>query len=291
MIDYHKLKNWQFEDVQHNYSTDFSMLYALSVGVGSDPDDERQLQFVNDVASSTPLALPSLSTVVGFPGTWMRDPGTGIDVLKIVHGEELIVLHEPMSAAANMMARHRVTRIVDKGEGRGATVTYEKELFETGSGNKIATITHTTFCRGNGGFSALNGVTDISPPAPPKVPEGPPDLIFDLKTMPQQALLYRLLADRNPLHSDPATAKKAGFDKPILHGLCTYGVATYALLASCCDHDPARLKTMFTRFSNPVMPGETIRMEMYRKPDGVAFRARVLDRNVVALDSGFATFT
>lgn len=290
MIDYHKLKNWKFEDVKHDYSADFSMLYALSVGVGADPGDERQLQFVNDVKAGMPLALPSLSTVVGFPGTWMRDPGTGIDVLKMVHGEELIVLHEAMPASANMVARHRVTRIVDKGEGRGATVTYDKDLFEIGSGKKIATITHTTFCRGNGGFSAVDGVTDSSPPAPPKVPDGPPDLIFDVKTLPQQALLYRLLADRNPLHSDPETAKRAGFDKPILHGLCTYGVATYALLASCCEHDPARLKTMFTRFSSPVMPGETIRMEMYRKPDGVAFRARVPERNVVALDSGFATF-
>jgi acyl dehydratase len=290
MIDYRKLKDWQFEDVHHNYPADFSMLYALSVGVGVDPADERQLQFVNDVTAGTPLALPSLSTVVGFPGTWMRDPATGIDVLKLVHGEELIVLHEPMPASAAMVARHRVTRVVDKGEGRGATVTYDKDLFDTGSGKKIATITHTSFCRGDGGFSARDGMTDSSPPALRRVPDGPPDLIFELRTLPQQALLYRLLADRNPLHSDPATARKAGFDKPILHGLCTYGVATYALLASCCEHDPARLKTMFTRFSAPVMPGETIRMEMYRQPDGVAFRARVLERNVVALDSGFATF-
>ena len=288
MINYRKLMGWTFEDIEHSYTSDFSMLYALSVGVGADPLDERQLRFVNDVVDGTPLALPTLCTVVGFPGTWMRHPDTGIDVLKIVHGEEHIALHAPMPASGRVIARHRVTRIVDKGEGRGATVTYEKELFDAESKQKFATVTHTTFCRGNGGFSAHDGLTDTPAAPPPKVPDGPPDHSFDVATLPQQALLYRLLADRNPLHSEPAVARAAGFDKPILHGLCTYGIAGYAVVASCCDHDPSRLKSLFTRFTAPVMPGETVRMEIYRRPGGVAFRARVLERNTVVLDAGFA---
>ncbi|QHE88760.1 3-alpha,7-alpha,12-alpha-trihydroxy-5-beta-cholest-24-enoyl-CoA hydratase [Hydrogenophaga sp. BPS33] len=282
--------DWKFEDIEHHYTSDFSMLYALSIGVGADPLDERQLRFVNDVEEGTPLAMPTLSTVIGFPGTWMRHPDTGIDVLKMVHGEEHIALHAPMPAAGRVIARHRVTRIVDKGEGRGATVTYEKLLFDAQTQAKLATVTHTTFCRGNGGFSAHDGLTDTPAAPPAKVPDGPPDQIFDVATLAQQALLYRLLADRNPLHSVPAVARAAGFEKPILHGLCTYGIAGYALVAAYGDYDPSRLKTLFTRFTAPVMPGETVRMEMYRQATGVAFRARVLERNTVVLDSGYAEF-
>lgn len=288
MINYHRLKNWVFEDVEQTYTSDFTMLYALGVGVGADPCDEHALRFVNDTVAGTPLALPTLSTVVGFPGTWMRDPGTGIDVLKIVHGEEHIELHAPMPAAATVRARHRVTRVVDKGEGRGATVTYEKDLIDLASGQHFATVTHTTFCRGDGGFSARDGLTDQPPPAPPQVPKGPCDVSVDIKTLPQQALLYRLLADRNPLHSEPGVARAAGFDRPILHGLCTYGIAGYALVAACCDFDPARLKSLFTRFSAPVIPGETVRVEIYRRPGGAAFRARVVERDVVVLEAGQA---
>jgi acyl dehydratase len=291
MIDYRKLKNWAFEEVHQTYDQDFTMLYALGLGIGSDPVDEHALRFVNDTMSGTPLALPTLCTVVGFPGSWMRHPETGIDALRMVHGEELIEMHAPMPASASMVARHRVTRIVDKGPGRGATVTYEKDLFESATRLRIATVTHTTFCRGDGGFSATDGVCDVSPPPPRKPPDGPPDKTLDHRTMPQQALIYRLLADRNPLHSDPGVARAAGFERPILHGLCTYGIAAYALVSSWCSGHPAGLKSLFCRFSAPVLPGETVRTEMYRCEDGIAFRARVLERDVIALDYGFARIT
>lgn len=288
MIDYHHLKNRTFADVEHRYGTDFTISYALALGIGFDPMDEDDLRYVNDVVAGTPVALPTMSTVVGFPGTWMGEPDTGIDVLRIVHGEELITMHEPMPAAATLVARHRVVRVVDKGEGRGAVVTYDKELLEPSSGRRIATITHTTFARGDGGFSAKDGVTDTSPPPPAKVPTGTPDKVFELRTLPQQALLYRLCADRNPLHSTPSVARAAGFERPILHGLCSYGVAAFAILKHWGGSDPARMKSLFSRFSAPVIPGETLRVEMYRQGDGIGFRVRVLERDVVALDYGFA---
>ncbi|HTO51142.1 MAG TPA: MaoC/PaaZ C-terminal domain-containing protein [Burkholderiales bacterium] len=288
MLDYAKLKDWTFPEIEHRYTADDAMFYALAVGLGADPVDERQLAFVNDTAPGTPLTLPTMAVILGFPGSWMLDPRTGIDFSMIVHGEELIVLHRPLPAAGTVVSRHRVTRVVDKGAGKGATVTYDKELFDRASGDKLATVTHTTFCRGDGGFSARDGLTDASPPPAPKVPERAPDLVYELHTLPQQALLYRLCADRNPLHSEPAVARKAGFDRPILHGLGTYGVAGHALLATCCSYDPARLKRLFARFSAPVFPGETIRLEMYRDGGEIAFRARAKERDKVVLDYGRA---
>ena len=288
MIVYQTLKNWQFRKIEHRYTAEDSMFYALAVGLGGDPVDERQLAFVNDTIPGTPLALPTMAVVLGYPGSWMTDARTGIDYSMVVHGEESVVLHKPLPASGTVASQHRVTRVVDKGAGKGATVTYDKELFDKATGEKLATVTHTTFCRGDGGFSARDGVSDPSAASPPQVPQRDPDLACELRTLPQQALLYRLCADRNPLHSEPAAARKAGFERPILHGLGTYGVAGHALLATLCDYDPRRLKSLFARFSAPVFPGETIRLEMYREATGIAFRARVKERDRVVLDYGRA---
>lgn len=288
MIDPVALKAWPFADIVHRYTADDAMRYALALGVGSDPTDARQLQFVNDTATGAPLALPTLAVVLGFPGSWMQDPASGIDFTQIVHGEEKVVWHRPLPAAGTVVARHRVTRIVDKGPGRGATITYDKDLFDHANGEALATVTHTTFARGNGGFATGTAPGDAAAPAPVSVPLGTPDIVADIPTLPQQALLYRLCADRNPLHSDPQTARVAGFDRPILHGLCTWGIAGHALLAHCAGSDPARLRSLYARFSAPVFPGETLRMEMYREGRDVRFRVRVPARDRVVLDHGHA---
>lgn len=288
MIDYVKLKAWSFPAIEHTYTADDAMLYALGVGLGADPMDERQLAFVNDTVPGTPRAVPTMAVILGYPGSWMRNPDTGIDFSMIVHGEELVVLHAPLPAAGTVVSRHHVTHVIDKGAGRGAIVTYDKELFDKATGTRLATVTHTTFCRGDGGFSARDGLTDGAPPPPPKVPERAPDLACELATLPQQALIYRLCADRNPLHSEPAAARKAGFERPILHGLGTFGVAGHALLATCCGYDPTRLQRMFARFSAPVFPGETIRVEIYREGTEFAFRARAKERDKIVLDYGRA---
>ncbi len=291
MIDYKALKAWSFPVVEHAYTADDAMLYALAVGVGADPLDERQLRFVNDTVPGTPLALPTFAVVLGFPGSWMNDPATGIDFSMIVHGEETVDWHRAIPPSGTAIARHRVTHVVDKGAGRGATVTYEKELTDKASGERLATVTHTTFCRGDGGFSARDGAGDPAPTPQPKVPLRTADRVVDLATLPQQALIYRLCADRNPLHSEPAVARKAGFPQPILHGLGTYGVACHAMLAALCDYDPARLERLSVRFSSPVFPGETIRFEIYDEGGEFAFRARIAERDKVVLDYGRAVIT
>ncbi|WP_342132388.1 MaoC/PaaZ C-terminal domain-containing protein [Hydrogenophaga sp. OTU3427] len=288
MIDYRTLRDWPFPVIEHTYTTDDTMRYALAIGLGDDPVDENQLQFVNDVRPGLPLAMPTMAVVLGFPGSWMNDPATGIDFSKIVHGDELLEIHRPLPAAGTVLAHHRVVRIVDKGTGRGATITYEKELFDKSDGTKLATVRHTTFARGDGGFSREAGLTDEALTAPAPVPVSAPDRVCEIATLPQQALLYRLCADRNPLHSEPSVAIKAGFARPILHGLCTYGIAGRVMLAQWCACDPQRLKSLFVRFSAPVFPGETLRFEMHEDRGAIAFRAWSTQRSQVVLDYGRA---
>ncbi len=290
MIDYAALKAWTFEDIVQTYGTDDCIRYALALGLGSDPVDPHQLRFTSDDAAGTPWALPTMAVVLGYPGSWMRDPATGIDFGKIVHGEEGVVWHAPIPAAGTVRAVHRITRIVDKGPGRGAVVTYDKDLFDASSDALLATVTHSTFARGDGGFATDAQPGDAPATAPPPVPSRAPAQVIDVATLAQQALLYRLCGDRNPLHSDPPTARAAGFERPILHGLCTWGIVGHALLAHCGGSDPARLQRLFARFSAPVFPGETLRIELHEVGSDVRFRVHSLDRNRVVLDHGHAMF-
>ena len=288
MIDYDVLKNWPFDDIEHCYDIDDSMLYALSVGVGADPLDPAQLRFTHEMRQHGPAALPTMATIVGYPGGWLADPRTGVDFSKTVHGSEGVTLHQSMPAAATVVARHHVSHVVDKGAGRGALVVYEKELFDKPTGHKLATVTHTSFCRADGGFSLGSGQTDEPPVLERKMPQSAPERIWEYRTLPQQALLYRLCADRNALHCDPEVARAAGFARPLLHGLCTFGIAGQAILATWCDFDPAAMQSLSARFSAPLFPGETLRLEMVRSGAEVLFRAFAKERGALVLDAGCA---
>lgn len=288
MIDYQTLRAWHFPVIEHRYGIEDAMRYALALGLGEDPMDSEQLRFVCETQAARPLAMPSMAVILGYPGSWMADPRTGIDFRGIVHGEELLTMHHPLPVEGTVHAHHRVVRVVDKGPGRGATISYEKTLVDAGSGRTLATVLHTTFARNDGGFSAATGLTDAPTQRPAPVPQRSPDLQLDLRTLPQQALLYRLCADRNPLHSDPATARAAGFPRPILHGLCSYGMACRSIVSRCCDGDPTRIERLFARFSSPVVPGQTLRFELYDEGASIAFRARILETGATALDGGRA---
>ena len=281
-IDYDKIKNWPFPDIEQTYTEKDSMLYALGVGYGHDPLDEQQLQFVYEQGLK---AVPTMPVVLANPGFWVKDPATGIDWVKIVHGEQALRIHQTIPATGTVIGRMRVKAIVDKGKDKGALLIQERSIIDKASGALLATLEHITFCRGDGGF----GKGDAAPPPPPAVPEGKPDAACDLPTLSQSALIYRLCADRNPLHADPAVAKAAGFPRPILHGLCSYGVAGHAILKTYCGYDPARLTGLALRFSAPVFPGETIRTEMWNRGETILFRSRVLERDVVVLNNGVAT--
>lgn len=289
MIDYAKLKARKFQDVEHAYDEKDTMLYALGLGYGHDPMDEKQLQFVYE---KNLKALPTLPVVIASPGFWVKEPDSGIDWVRIVHGEQSLTVHKPLPVAGTVIGRLRITALVDKGEGKGALVYQERTLHEKSSNALLSTIHSLTFCRADGGFSAKpgNGPKGGDPaPAPkPATPDTAPQAVCDLPTLPQAALIYRLCADRNPLHAEPAVATAAGFPRPILHGLATYGVAGHAILKTYCDYDPARLKSLSLRFSSPVFPGETIRTEMWREANRVQFRAKVIERDIVVLSHGTA---
>ncbi|MEO8103830.1 MAG: MaoC/PaaZ C-terminal domain-containing protein [Betaproteobacteria bacterium] len=289
MIDYARLKARKFPEVEQSYTAKDTMLYALGLGFGHNPMDENQLQFVYE---KNLKALPTMAVVLGYPGFWMKDPDSGIDWVRLVHGEQSLTVHKPLPVAGTVIGSTRIKALVDKGEGKGALVFQERTIRDKATGELLATLDHLTFCRADGGFSAREGNGpkggDPAPVAKPAVPESEPHALCDLPTLPQAALIYRLCADDNPLHAEPAVAKAAGFPRPILHGLATYGVAGHAILATFCDYDPARLKSLALRFSAPVFPGETIRTEMWRAGNQIQFRARAIERDIVVLSHGTA---
>jgi acyl dehydratase len=248
-----------------------TMLYALSLGLGADPLDRDQLRFVYEDGLE---ALPTMAVVLGYPGFWLKE--SGVDWVKVVHAEQGLRIHRTLPVEGRLLGRTRLTGIVDKGAGKGALLYSEREVTDA-AGALVATLSMTTFLRGDGGCGGSTGPAK----APHPTPARPPDLAIDLPTLPSQALIYRLNGDTNPLHADPDVAAKAGFERPILHGLATFGIVGHALLKGLCAYRPERLKAMEGRFSAPVYPGETIRTEIWREADAVAFRARAGDRVVL----------
>ena len=169
-------------------------------------------------------AVPTQSVVLGHPGFWMADPKTGIDPVRVVHGEQRIVMHCSLPVEGGVIGRTRVTGLIDKAAGRGALMHSQKDVLDAETGELLATTRSTTFLRGDGGF----GVPDSPVELPHALPDTPPDFVVEMPTRPEQPLYYRLNGDDNPLHADPAVAAKAGFPRPILHGLCTLGVVGHA---------------------------------------------------------------
>jgi acyl dehydratase len=280
-IVYEKLLALKIPDVEHAYGPKDCMLYALGVGLGLDPMDEEQLAFVYE---KNLKVLPSMAVVLAHPGFWVKDLDTGIDWMKVVAGEHSLVLHRPLKPSGTVRGRTKIVEIIDKGAGKGAIIYSERVIDDKATGERVATIVQTTFCRGDGGF----GGPPREAPAPHPIPPRAPDAISDLGTRPEMALIYRLSGDYNPLHAEPAFAKAAGFPRPILHGLGTFGVSGHALLKTMCGYDPAQLISFACRFSAPVFPGETVRTEMWRDGDIVSFRARVMERDVIAINNGRA---
>ena len=280
-IVYEKLLALDIPEVAQTYTEKDAILYALGLGLGRDPLNTDELPFVYEKEFKV---LPTFAVVLGWPGFWARDLDSGIDWVKLVAGEQGLTLHRPLKPRGTVIGKTRVTEIIDKGPGKGALVYSERVVRDQATGETVATATQCTFCRGDGGFG---GPPRAAPPVHP-IPERAPDHVCDLATQPETALLYRLSGDPNPLHVDPAVAKAAGFPRPILHGLATFGVAGHAILKHLCGYDPARLRSIAGRFSAPVFPGETIRTEMWRDGEVVSFRARLVEREVIALNNGRA---
>ncbi|TRW94599.1 3-alpha,7-alpha,12-alpha-trihydroxy-5-beta-cholest-24-enoyl-CoA hydratase [Paracoccus sp. M683] len=277
-IDYDHLMNFDIPEVRQSYGPAEVARYGLSVGIGQNPVDMKQLAYVGALADDR-RAMPAMANILGHPGFWLGNPETGVDALKLVHGEQGMTIHHTLPAEGTVIAKTRVTGLVDKGEGRGALLYSEKQIREAATGLLLATCRGTTFLRGDGGFGGPDGPVK----APHQLPETKPDHLFDTPTRPEQALYYRWNADPNPLHLDPRIAVAAGFERPILHGLCSFGCAAHALLAVLCDYDADRFGSMDGRFTAFVYPGETLRTEIWA--DG-SFRTRIVERDKIAIGNG-----
>ena len=267
------------------YSEKDVMLYALGIGLGSDPMDARELRFVTEPALQVfPTAVTVLSNPPGFIATPATIPDgmrlSSFDRVKVLHGEQKVELHRRLPTSGNFTVDARTIEAVDKGADKGAIVIVER-LLRDAEGHIVATVTSTIFARGDGGFggsSSSNAPIHL-------IPDRPPNFTVELPTRRDQALLYRLSGDYNPIHSDPATAAKAGFPRPILHGLCTYGLTCRAVVqATGCDVED--VVSHQVRFSSPVFPGETITVEIWRDGDVVSFEASVKERQVKVIRNG-----
>ncbi len=272
----------EFPQTESSYTFKDTILYALGVGFGTQPLDTQHLRYLYEDGL---VAAPTFANVLGHPGFWARDPEYGIDWRRLLHAEQRLTLHRPLPAQGSVVGRHDIMGIRDKGEGNGALLFQRKTVADAVTGEDICSVVTTLMLRGDGGC----GNYGEAPPELEKLPDAPPDLEIELDTLEIAPLIYRLSGDLNPLHIDPAVARHAGFERPILHGLCTKGLAGYALLLTCCDLDATRLRSMALRFSRPVLPGDRIRFEIWRPASGpVRFRAFVPQRDQVVLDRGTA---
>jgi len=269
--------------VTQQWSTRDTILYNLGIGFGAAAiDNPEQLRFVLE---DRLVAFPSMVAVLGLSTAIYHDASYGIDFAGILHGEESFELVRPLPVAGQLVGRSRVEGIWDRGAEKGAVMALVKTLHDAADDSLIATCRNTLMLRRNGGFG---GSADGAPRAA-ALPERDPDGALELGTRPEQALIYRLSGDTNPLHAVPTVAAKAGFPRPILHGLCTFGVVARALVQAVAGGDQSRLQRFGVRFSSPVFPGETIRTEYWGLGDGdFAFRARVVERDVIVLTGGTA---
>lgn len=281
-IDYDALLALQIPDTHQHYTHKDSILYALSLGYASDPLDAAQLPLVYEEQLR---AVPTMGVILAHPGYWPRTLNTGLDWVRIVHAEQALTLHKPLPGEAHVIGKSRVVSILDKGADKGALITYERRILERDTGEALCTITQTMLARGDGGFGGPK-LTTAPPPAPP---ERAPDLVIDLPCAANAALLYRLNGDWNPLHADPEIARKAGFTRPILHGLATWGIAGRAIMQGVCDYDGSRIASLFGRFTAPAYPGETFRNELWIDGNRIAFRVRAIERDVLVINNGLAT--
>jgi acyl dehydratase len=265
-----------------SYGDRETMLYALGVGMGRDPMDENELPFVYENGLKT---VPTMASVIAWGQRTIGQ--AGINYLMVVHGEQRLTVHKPLPSSASIVADERVIAAVDKGAGKGALIYTEKVIRLKDTNEKLCTVGGTIFARGDGGF----GGPSTGGPEPHAMPERKADVACETDTRVDQALLYRLSGDRNPLHSDPKIAKMAGFPRPILHGLCSYGTACRAVLKTICNYDNTMIAGFDVRFSAPVFPGETIVTEMWKDGNVVSFRSKVKERDVVVLNNGKCTLT
>lgn len=279
-INYDALMAASLSDIPISYNEKDVTLYALGVGFGANPQDLRELPYVFEQRG--PHTVPTFASML-VPDSFLAD--SGFDLRQILHRTQSLELYRPLPPAANLLANQSVISVTDRGADMGAEIEIESELRRARDDTVICSLTSRLVARADGGFGG-------PPPVARErhaIPDREPDLVCDLPTRPDQALLFRLSGDLNPLHVDPLVAREAGFDSPLLHGRCTYGIACHAVLKTVCDYDFTLTSGFDVRFSSPVFPGEIVTTEMWQDRNIVSFRCKVKTRNVVVINNGKCT--
>ncbi|TXI06873.1 MAG: dehydratase [Rhizobium sp.] len=278
-ISTHSLMNFPIPDIRRSVSTRDAILYALSTGYGNEPLDAAHLRRVEERDLTV---TPTLANVVADAGSWMED--AGINWQKLVHAEHRLTIHAPVPVDIPLLSRSHMRSIVDRGPDKGMFATFDRTILTAGDEKIVATMSQTNACRGDGGCGSAG-----TPPEPLRaVPSHACDATLSIAIPEDAALLYRLNGDLNLLHADPAYAAQAGFPRPILHGLCTFGYAGYAIGRMLGKADLADIGFIAARFTAVVFPGDTIEFDIWRDGLDVYFQARIPARQATVLDYGNA---
>ncbi len=285
-LDPNRVLQHVFQPVEQSYGPRDAMLYALGIGYGRQTPSPAELDFIFEERLKV---SPAFAVTLGFKS--LRDENLGIDFARVVHSEQRLVLHQPLPPRARTVCRLRIPRLVDRGADKGALLYLEREVRDADTQALYATSTMVSYCRGDGGFRAA----PEEAPEAPRVPEVACDQAFDIELPQNAAFIYRLSGDYNPLHVDPAFAARAGFERPILHGLLLFGEASRLALGAYGAHDPARLRSIQCRFTRPTFAGDAVQVRFWRLPQdpqgepdtvALAFRVLVPSRGETALDNG-----
>jgi acyl dehydratase len=296
-IDVARVRGTRLPDTVGEWDADDVILYHLGVGAGVPPTDRHELAYVYEGRLQV---LPTFAVVPAFGSlaAMLGVDGMAINPMLVLHGEQTVTLHRPLPTAARTVTRARITDVIDKGKGAAIILDTETRLDGSdaagdgegegdGDGPLLATNRFLAFARGEGGFGGGGGERG-TPPAN-AAPERDPDLVVESPTLPQQAALYRLSGDKNPLHIDPDLAALGGFDRPILHGLCTYGIVAKAVVDHALNGDGAAVASYTARFAGVLFPGETIVTSMWRSPSGVLVKAVCKERGTPVITNAAVT--
>ena len=277
-IEPERLLNHRFAEIRHSYERRDAILYALGLGLGEDPCNRGDLRYLLE----TDLAvLPTFAVTLASPGMWIAAPEFGVDFAKLVHAEQAARFHAPLPPAAEVVGRAKVVALHDRGPGRGAVLVLERSI-QSHTGALYCTLQQTLLLRRDGGHGGA-----APPMTPSLIPDRTADADVTVQVSPRAALIYRLSGDKNPLHIDPDAARRAGFDRPILHGLASYGMAAIAA-AGANERTPVDVTAVQCRFSGVVFPGDLINFKIWKGDGKAMFQAFVGDRKV--LDQGLVSF-
>ncbi len=260
----------ELPDLEFSWTVSDVLLYHLALGAGTE-DLRYTLEDRLHVLPTFGVVAPNFRT---FEPPSVRFPGVEIDLAKVLHGTQSITLHRPVPVSGKATAHSRITDVWDKGK---AAVIVQQAVITDDAGTPLWTTTSSIFARGEGGFGGERG-----PSASSETPNREPDYVISTPTLPQQALLYRLCGDRNPLHADPEFAATAGFPGPILHGLCTWGMVCKAVADVVLHGEVDRIASYSARFAGVVFPGETLRTRVWAEPEGLALETAVEERAVLS---------